>query len=961
MVKLFRYQSVKRIFTGNLLLIAFIGLQINTVFAQLSVSTSQTAQQLVQNVLVGSGVTVSNVTYSGAAATIGHFTTGSSSTNLGMANGIIMATGLVDGSNLQHPIGSSASNFNSWPTGTGSDPELAAIATSTVHDAAVLQFDFIPLSDTIKFRYVFASEEYPVFVNSTFNDVFGFFISGPNPAGGNYTNKNIALIPGTSSPVSINNINNGSGSPPTGPCVNCSYYVNNYYGTTIVYNGFTTVLTAWCKVIPCLTYHLKLAIGDVGDATYDSAVFLEANSFSSNSISVATTYTTNLDTMAIEGCSDAIVRFNLQSPATSPYIINYTIGGTATNGTDYTTLPASVTIPTGQSSVSITIDPLFDGVAEGNESVTLTVQTSVCGNTQVYSVWIKDNTQFTAFADGDTTICGGQASLTSTGLGGMQPYNYQWSSGAGTTSSVIVSPASTTNYIVTVTDGCSATATDAVLVTVGGGYANAGNDTSICFGGAASLLASGGTGYHWSNGVNTANNPVSPAQTTSYYLTVSGTCDGFDTVTVFVNPLPNIIMSATPDTICSGGSSTLSASGGTNFFWAASPTDPSLTGQETAANPTVSPSQTTIYTVRISDNNTCSNTASITVYIKPNTTSTFTINPTLICVGQNATVLYTGTAVSTATYAWDFNAGIATGAGPGPYQVHWNADGNKNITLTVTDNGCQSGITFNSVTVNPVPDAGFTATNITGCSPLTVVFHDSSQYVNATTIYDWDFGDGGSSASQSPTHTYVQPGIYDVTLTVINGNTCSDGFTISNLVNAYPAPNAYFETMPHNVSIFDPVVYFYDQTTGNPPPIYWHWTLGNGEVMDVQNFVYTYADTGTYYITLSVSNQYGCIDSAFDYVIVNPDYTIYVPNAFTPNNDALNDYFQPYGLNILAYDMKIFDRWGKMVFESKDLNFGWDGKVDGNKAQQGMYAYTLYYKDALKKEHTVYGQVTLIR
>jgi len=959
MVKLLKYQSVKRILTGNLLLIAFIASQINTVFAQLTVTTGQTAQQLVQNVLVGSGVTVSNVTYSGAAATIGHFTTGSSSTNLGMAGGIIMATGLVDGSvptgtgNSAYPIGSTSLNFNSWTTNTGSDADLVnLISGNTVNDAATLQFNFIPLSDTVKFRYVFASEEYPEWVGSSFNDVFGFFISGPNPSGGNYSSLNIAKIPGTNTAVSINNVNSGS---------YAQYFVDNQSGVSIVYDGFTTVLTAWCKVIPCLTYHIKLAIGDGGDATFDSAVFLEANSFSSNSISVATTYTTNLDTMAIEGCSDAIVRFNLQSPATSPYIINYTIGGTATNGIDYTTLPASVTIPTGQSSVSITIDPLFDGVTEPNESVTLTVQTSVCGNTQVYSVWIKDNTQFTAFADGDTTICGGQAPLTSTGLGGMQPYSYQWSNGAGTTSSVIVSPASTTNYIVTVTDGCSAIATDAVLVTVGGGYANAGNDTSICFGGVASLLALGGTGYHWSNGVNTASNPVSPAQTTSYYLTVSGTCDGFDTVTVFVNPLPNIIMSATPDSICSGESTTLNATGGTGFFWTSSPTDPSLTGQETVANPTVSPSQTTVYTVRISDNNTCSNTASITVYIKPNPSSTFTINPSLICVGQNATVLYTGTAASTATYAWDFNAGIATGAGPGPYQVHWNTDGNKNIILTVTDNGCQSGITSNSVTVNPVPTAGYTATNITGCSPLTVVFHDSSQYVNATTIYDWDFGDGGSSSSQSPTHTYVQSGMYDVTLTVINGNTCSDGFTISNLVNAYPAPNAYFETMPHNVSIFDPVVYFYDQTTGYPPPINWHWTLGNGEVMDVQNFVYTYSDTGTYYITLSVSNQYGCIDSAFDYVVVNPDYTIYVPNAFTPNNDALNDYFQPYGLNILAYDMKIFDRWGKMIFESKDLNFGWDGKVDGNKAQHGVYAYTLYYKDALKKEHTVYGQVTLIR
>jgi gliding motility-associated-like protein len=952
MSSIVKYKSFKRILAGNLLIIALICFQINNASAQLSVSTTQTAQQLVQNVLVGSGVTVSNVTYSGAAGTIGHFTTGSTPTNLGMTSGIVMASGLVDGTNGQSPIGSAATNFNSWTTGTGSDPDLANLVGSTINDAAVLQFDFTPLSDTIKFRYVFASEEYPEWVGSSFNDVFGFFISGPNPAGGNYSSFNIAKIPGTSTAVSINNVNSGSYS---------QYFVDNQYGVSIVYDGFTTVLTAWCKVIPCLTYHIKLAISDVFDSSYDSAVFLEANSFSSNAISVATTYTTTLDTMAIEGCSDAIVSFNLQSPATSPYVINYTIGGNATNGIDYTTLPASITIPAGQSSASITIHPLFDGVAEGNEFVTLTVQTSVCGNTQVYSVWIKDNTQLIAFADGDTTICGGTATLISAGLGGIQPYSYHWSNGAGNTSTVSVSPASTTNYVVTVSDGCSATATDAVLVTVGGGYANAGPDTSICFGGVASLLGAGGTGYHWSNGVNAASNPVSPAQTTSYYLTVSGSCDGFDTVTVFVNPLPTIIISAAPDSICSGESSTLTASGGTNFSWASSPADASLAGQETLANPTISPTQTTVYTVRVNDNNTCSNSASITVYIKPNPTSTFTINPPVVCIGQNAMVSYTGTAALSATFAWDFDSGTAAGAGPGPYQVYWNTDGNKNITLTVTDNGCQSGITSNALTVNPVPTAAYTATNVMGCAPLTVSFHDSSKFVNSTTQYEWDFGDGGTANLQNPSHTYIQPGTYDVTLTVINGNTCSDDFTIPMLIHAYPAPNAYFATTPHYVSIFDPVVYFYDQTSGSPPPISWHWTLGNGDVKDVQNFVYTYADTGTYYVSLLVYNQYGCVDSAYNYVVVHPDYTIFVPNAFTPNNDALNDYFQPYGMNILAYDMKIFDRWGSMIFESKDLNFGWDGKVNGNKAPQGVYVYTMYYKDALKKEHTVYGKVTLIR
>ena len=103
-----------------------------------------------------------------------------------------------------------------------------------------------------------------------YNDVFGFFVSGPNPAGGNYTNYNVARIPGTAVPVTIDNVNSGSYS---------SYYVNNGTGLTVVYDGFTTVLTAWCLVTPCNQYHIKIAIGDAGDGAYDSGVFLEENSF----------------------------------------------------------------------------------------------------------------------------------------------------------------------------------------------------------------------------------------------------------------------------------------------------------------------------------------------------------------------------------------------------------------------------------------------------------------------------------------------------------------------------------------------------------------------------------------------------------------------------------------------------------------------------------------------------------
>jgi hypothetical protein len=271
----------------KVLFFLFVQLILHPVNAQLTVSMAMTPAQLVQNVLAQNGVVVSNVTYSGITGSIGKFQTGTSPTNLGLAEGIIMSTGLVNGSPA---IGSPGTDFASDQNGSGSDPDLQALINGdTIRDAAALQFDFITMADTIKFRYVFGSEEYPEYVCSQFTDVFGFFVSGPNPLGGSYSNYNIALIPDTNLPVAINSINSGvpGGSFTGSDCISLSYsqyYVNNGPGASIVYDGFTTVLTAWCLVQPCTQYHIKIAIGDAGDASFDSGVFLEAHSFFTGNI-----------------------------------------------------------------------------------------------------------------------------------------------------------------------------------------------------------------------------------------------------------------------------------------------------------------------------------------------------------------------------------------------------------------------------------------------------------------------------------------------------------------------------------------------------------------------------------------------------------------------------------------------------------------------------------------------------
>ncbi|MGF1564553.1 MAG: choice-of-anchor L domain-containing protein, partial [Flavobacteriales bacterium] len=238
--------------------------------AQLAVTPSNNAVDLA-NQIVGAGVTISNAQLNCGEDGSGIFSNGGS-TNIGIQDGILLTTGLAAdaiGPNDDGDLGTSTFN--------GGDPDLQALIPQTINDACVLNFDFIAESNVLSVQYVFGSEEYHEFANSSFNDVFAFFVSGPNPAGGNYVNQNVALLPNSNIPVSINNVNNGSSN--TGPCTNCEYLVNNIGGLTIQYDAFTVVLTASVEIIPGETYAFKFAIADAGDRILDSGVFIKGSSF----------------------------------------------------------------------------------------------------------------------------------------------------------------------------------------------------------------------------------------------------------------------------------------------------------------------------------------------------------------------------------------------------------------------------------------------------------------------------------------------------------------------------------------------------------------------------------------------------------------------------------------------------------------------------------------------------------
>lgn len=231
-------------------------------FSQLTVTSGQSASNLI-NAFVKQGITVTNVVLNGSTNAYGTFSNGGT-TNIGLSSGAIFTTGLaqnVKGPNNSGSVGTCNGN-------SVSDPQLTAISPNATEDLVTLEFDFKPQGNYILLDFVFGSEEYPEFVNASYNDGFGIFLTGNGPAcqSGYYNSTNIATLP-NNTPVSINSVNAG---------INSSYYINNIGGATIQYDGFTAKISKKVFVCASQTYHLKIAIADAGDCYYDSALLIES-------------------------------------------------------------------------------------------------------------------------------------------------------------------------------------------------------------------------------------------------------------------------------------------------------------------------------------------------------------------------------------------------------------------------------------------------------------------------------------------------------------------------------------------------------------------------------------------------------------------------------------------------------------------------------------------------------------
>ena len=546
----------------------------------------------------------------------------------------------------------------------------------------------------------------------------------------------------------------------------------------------------------------------------------------------------------------------------------------------------------------------------------------------------------------------GQASITT--AGGVSPYTYNWSPNGSTADNAINLKEG--NYIVTVTDAHFCTQT--IPLHIGSplqlSISATAKDVS-CFGendGNAIATVGGGIppySYFWTNGSDSSRAASLIHGTYSIIITDANLCT--ITSSVVVNQPEKLKLETTnPPTICIGEQVNLSVqtTGGTpsySYSW----------NNGNTTNPiTVSPEVTTIYYVQVTDSNGCvSNPAVARVVVNPPLNS-LTTNPDTLCRGDNALLI-----------------ALVYGGDGGPYTYHWNTEEKSDritvsppsttlYNVTVSDKCGTPPVSINiPVIVNQLPEVDFSPATISGCQPLLVNFSDQTNSIIST--YYWNFGDGGFDTSKEPTHIYLDAGSYSINHIVTDIHGCIGKKVIAGAVKVFPFPAANFVSSPEVASIFTPQINFVDQSSNATK---WEWNFGdNSDYSLNQNPLHTYNDTGTYSIRLVTTSENGCVDTTYGKISIKGEFAIYIPNAFTPNGDGVNDFFSPLGIGVKDFEMFIYDRWGSKIFGTEDILKGWNGRtMDGDiLCQMDVYVYIIKTVDLSGNPHEYVGHISLVR
>ena len=724
----------------------------------------------------------------------------------------------------------------------------------------------------------------------------------------------------------------------------------------------------------------------------DGNTSVNANTF--NNYATAGTYNVQLIVTSTSGCRDTIIMPVTISPLpTVAFYANTACANAITSFTNNSSVSGGSIISTnwifGDGTLSSLNQPMHQYASAGSYSVTLTVNSNHnCNNslTQIVTVNPIPNVMFSA-----NSVCQGNVTnyINNSTISSGSISNYVWDyTNDGTpdntnqnTSNTFATSGSYTTQLMAISNlNCIQSFTQVINV-----YPNPVvqfTSQPVCFGAPVVFINSSSinsgliSSYTWSFGDATTS---SIANTQHMYgsfgnynvqLTAVSNHNCSSTVlqTAVVHPKPMVQFQAT--TACLNqatqfnNQSSIATGSIIKYRW---DFDNNNTIDDSTSNPShiYSLAGTNQCRLMAISNNNCNSQNINPVIIHQNPIALFSAPSTCMPSSTQFQNLSSSSDGLITSNNWDFNGdNIIDNVQQNP-TYNFAQTGNYGVKLEVqTQYGCSNSI-IKSAYLNATPSVLFAAQHKIGCPSLCVNFVNNCSIGSGNIVtYQWIFGDISSpDFTQNPTHCYTT-GNYNVTLKAVSDSGCVASSMLPNLVTVYPAPIANFNVTPSVIEITEPLIEVQDKSTGATSVNY---VFSDGTLKNTANFTYLFTTdvAKTVFIMQKVVNSYGCRDSIVKQVDIKPAYVLYIPNAFTPNSDGLNDGFKALGIGIAQFKLQIFDRWGALIFESDDINKAWDGSVNGkgdyDSTKDDVYVWKAEVTDVLKQHHDLIGHVTLVK
>ncbi|MCA6437586.1 MAG: gliding motility-associated C-terminal domain-containing protein [Bacteroidetes bacterium] len=729
--------------------------------------------------------------------------------------------------------------------------------------------------------------------------------------------------------------------------------------TFAITNVNTLTLTAQTKSVDCFNGNngsgTVTSLGVPGPFTYTWLPAGGSNSVATNlsagvySITVAAGNCIQTITLQI---AQPLVPFSLSISQNSINCFGQTTGSASATNFGGTSPYSYSWVPSGSTGSSV------NNLSAGTYTLNSTDATG-CSASQTFQI-LQPNAPLNAAINSTNVLCfGGNTGSSAINVsGGTAVYNYTWLPFGGNNSIASNLTAGTYTAVVTDSKNCSLTVTTSVQQPSSGVSAVLSLTNVNCYGqanGAINVMANGGSSlynYNWTPALS--NNPFQNNLISgNYSVSISDNNGCTTSLSATINQPNQVIASINSLTLCNGANGILSASvtGGIapfNYNWNGT--------ISSSVSILVNPPVTTAFSLTVTDANGC---------LSPPTTSTIQVStPLTVSVTPSITVCPTSSFTLSAfangglgniNYSWSLNAGNTP-------QIVISPTTSLVYTITVIDACLVPASATVNVILDYLPNSSLIANIYSGCSPLCVRFTNTATTNNSNILNSiWNFGNGTNANSISTEYCYTRAGSFTVTNTIFTASGCSLTNTLTNIITVSQTPIADFYTSGNVFSQNSANVVFQNLSSGATN---YSWDFGSMGNSNLTNPIFLFSEPGNYLITLLATNG-ACVDTIYKIIKVEPNFTFYAPNAFTPNADDLNDTFIPLGegWQTSNYNFEIYDRWGELIFTTDNTSVGWKGYFKGSSepVKNDVYVWKISVKDLTGKMHYFSGHIKVIR